>query len=211
MKKKITSLLNQIEEAANDLHPLQKRIIKSALDNLDRTFTSQEEFTSYDNTKLLLWEYAMQSAKKEVFAIATDRHGLSGFGFSHDQKQVDIQANIIKQGVRIHRIFAVNKEQYEQFGFMELIRAQLKTGIDVSVVYLNTADYFNSDMENEQENYVIIDDALLYRSYVIGDESRCSVAFDQKLIKKYYAMFKELQNRSHKFTLTDLPKAFSDL
>jgi hypothetical protein len=211
MKKNITKLVQQIEEEAKGLHPLQKRIIKSALKNLTQTFKSEEEFTSSDDTKLLLWEYAIRSAKKEIVAIATNRNGLSGFGFSQDQKRIDIQADVVEKGVTIHRIFAVTKEQYEQFGFMELVRAQIKAGITVSIAYLNAADYLNSDMENDQENYVIIDDALLYRSYVVGDESRNSVIFDKKLIKKYREIFNELKNRSYQFTEADLPKAFSEL
>lgn len=211
MKKDISGLLKQIEEGAADLHPVQKRIIKNALNNLEQTFESEGEFTSYDDTKRLLWEYAVLSAKKDVRAIATNRQALSGFGFAHNQKLIDIQAGVVENGVKVERIFAVSKADYEQFDFMELVRSQLKAGIDVWIAYANTADYINSDLEKDHENYVIIDDDLLYRSYVVGEEFRNSVSFDKGLVKKYLDMYEELRARSHHVTKEDLPKAYTEL
>lgn len=211
MRKDIADLLKQIEDGASDLHPVQKRIIKNALKNLELTFEAKEEFTSYDDTKRLLWEYAVLSAEKNVYAIATDRKALSGFGFAQNQKLIDVQAKVIEKGVSVHRIFAVSKTSYEKYDFMELIRAQMKAGIDVWVAYSNAAEYINSDLEKDQENYVIVDDKLLYRSYVVGDEFRNSVSFDRELVKKYQGMFEELKNRSYQYKKEDLPKAFTEL
>jgi len=211
MKKDISGLLKQIEEAAGDLHPLQKRIINNAIKNLENSFNTRGEFTSYDDTKLLLWEYAIVSAKKEVCAIATNRQNLSGFGFAQNKKLLDVQAGVIEKGVKFQRIFAVTKDQYERFDFMELMRAQIKAGIDVWIAYANVAEYINSDLEKEQENYVIIDDNILYRSYIVGEEFRNSISFDKHLIKKYREMFEDLRNRSHEIQIQDLAKAFNEL
>lgn len=211
MKKDIAKLLTQIEEEGKDLHPLQKRIIKNALRNLSQTFEDKDEFTSFDDTKFLLWEYSIMSAKKEIFAFATNRQNKSGYGFSRNQKLIDTQAGVIQRGVKISRIFGVNQNDYERFDFMELVRAQIAAGIEVWVAYANAAQYINSEEEHDEENYIIVDDKLLYKSFIVGEEARNSISFDKERIKKYRKIFEELCSRSYRFTLEDLATPFKEL
>ncbi len=211
MKPSISELITQIEEEGRALHPLQKHIIQNALKNLQRAFSATNEFTSYDDTKLLLWEYAISSAEHEILAFATNRKDKSGYGFSPDPKLLETQASAINKGVKIYRIFAVSQSDYQQFAFMELLRAQIKAGITILVAHANAAEYINSEQEKDQENYIIIDNKLLYRSYVVGEESRNSISFDPQNIQKYRGMFEELRGGLEQFKLEDLPKAFNEL
>ncbi len=211
MKKDVSDLIKAIEAQTTSLHPLKQRIIKNALENLELVFNGKEDFTSFDNTKFLMWEYALSTAEKDVLAFATNRENKSGFGFSKNQHLLDIQRSAVKRGAKIHRIFALNQEDYQNFDFMELIRSQLKIGIKTSIIYDNLAEFVYSYQKTKRENFVIIDDKLLYRSYIENGVTTTSISFDKALIDQYMATFRQLRARSYSFQISDLPKDFNEL
>jgi len=206
--KKQLETIEKLLEGKTKLQPLQQKIIEVALQNANHALQGEDKFVSLGSTKFLMWEYSIHSAKKEVRAIATNRGGKSGHGFSANNKLLKIQDETIKRGVKIHRVFPVDKDDYEDFHFMEMLRSQLQIGIDVWVAHDNVQKFLTTHQEYDQENYVIIDDTILYRSYVDGGESKNEVSFDKELIKRYIEMYDTLLGYSYQFAWEDLPKAY---
>lgn len=210
ISKKLKALQDAVAKDTSDLHPLQSKILNVSLKNAQVALEGEDKFVSLGSTKFMMWEHSINSAQKEVYAIATNRGGKSGHGFSINQKLIDVQDAAIKRGVQIHRVFPVTKGDYENFHFMEILRSQLKIGIDVWVAHDNVQKFLTTHQEYDQENYVIIDDDLLYRSYVDDGDSKNEVSFDKKLVKKYKKMFGSLLDYSYQFTWEDLPKSYRE-
>ena len=211
LAKEVMALKKLIAEQGDTMHALQKRVIENELMNIEQALGAKDTFVSIGDTKFLMWEYTINSAKKEINAIATNRGSKSGHGFSKNQKLLDIQRQAIERGIQVNRIFCVDEDQYEDFAFMELMRSQLEIGVDVYVAQQNVAEFLTSEHEYDQENYVIADDTVLYRSYVEAGISKNSVSFDVEAVKRYRTMHAKLTKHAHKFTSEDLPKGFTDL
>ena len=211
LKNKLSKILDHLNETEKDLHPLQVKILNNALNDIEGVLDHKDAIFSLTSNRFALWEHSVSSAKKEIFAIATNRGGKSGYGFSLNQKLLNKQREMIDKGVKIHRIFSIDEYDYKNFDFIELVRAQLKIGIDVWIARSNVTNYLYSIEEYEQENFVIIDDLLLYRSFVDENTVKNSITYEKNLIKKYLETFDNLKNHSHQFSLNDLPKDFKDI
>jgi hypothetical protein len=67
-------------------------------------------------------EYAIKSAIKEVFVLATNHDNRSGHGFSIDEKSLSTQERVIDKGPYIIQIFFVSKSDYESAPFIEMLQ-----------------------------------------------------------------------------------------
>lgn len=211
LQQKLQALKDAVVLESDSLMPLQMRIIENELHNIEQALGAKDTFVSIGDTKFLMWEYTMRSATKQIRAIATNRGSKSGHGFSKNQKLMDVQEDVIKNGVQIHRAFCVDEDQYEDFTFMELIRSQLDIGIHAWVARNNAADFLTSEYEYDQENYVIADDTILYRSYVENGIAKNSVSFDKVAIIRYIQMHEKLLGFATEFSTQDLPKRFDEM
>ena len=211
LQNKLAEFSQLITEKSSELHPLQLRIIEHDLSNIEHALSTEESFVSLGSTKFLMWEYCISAAQNRVRAIATNRGTKTGHGFSRNQKLVDIQDTAIQRGVQVQRVFSVDKESYEDFNFFSVARSQLDIGIEVYLAHKNAQEYITSHQEFDQENYVIIDDTLLYRSYVEDGDSKNAVTLNPELIARYGKMFDNLLIQSHKLQKEELPLAYEDI